>query len=281
MNQKSLRHLQDKHSLEDFESRQLYTTVLRNEENFVHGINEFLVENDLLNLRRRELLHKEWHENVYVPTRKKVEKVFEKKYPLLDQRKREEYEKFLEYKNKKGNVFLDVISKEEYDPLCLMTQEGVTNIKAHTGRLFDPLIAQERQRIEEQRAIYQCETGYVLSDAEIRKRWLPPAPLKPLGRDGTNSQTWIDMPLKLIESTVHDRSIKRMRGDSNISTIDFSGLWDSEQKEFLPEDTSVSENSSPRENVDLCSEKIEETEQPQPNDLLQGTKVENEDEQQT
>lgn len=262
LNQKSLRHLQDKHSLEDFESRQLYTTVLRNEESFVHGINEFLLENDLLNLRRRELLHKEWHENVYVPTRKKVEEVFENKHPLLDLRKREEYEKFLDYKNKKGDVFLDTISKDEYDPLCLMTQEGFTNIKARTGRLLDPLVAQERQRIEEQRAIYRCETGDVLSDDEIRKRWLPPAPLKPLGREGMNCQTWIDMPLKLIESKVHDRSIRKMRGDSNFSTIDFGGLWDTERQQSLPNESTVSENSTPRENLDPNSEKIEEM-QPQ------------------
>lgn len=224
LNQKSLRRLQDKHSIEDFESRQLYSTVLRNEENFVHGIDEFLRENDLLNLRRKELLHKEWHENVYTPTRKKIEATFEEGYMLLNQRKRAEYLKYLEYKNKKGDVFLDVISKEEYDPLCLLQKGSQTKLQARTGRLHDPLLAQERQRIDEQRTIHRCQTGEVLTDDEIQKSWLPPMPLRPLGRHGTTCTTWKEMPLTLIESPIHDRSRKRMIGSLYISNIALKDL---------------------------------------------------------
>ncbi|XP_039263941.2 protein FAM228B-like [Styela clava] len=235
INEKSLKRIQENHSIESLESRQLYMTVLKNEENFVHGIDEFLQENELLNLRRKELLYKEWHENVYEPTRRKIQNKIETEYPILDEKKREEYVKYLKYKNKKGDVFLDVMSKEEYDPMCLLHPDSPTLLKVQTPRLQDPLLAQERQRIDEERTISRCETGEILSDDAIRHRWLPALPLRPLGRHGTTCQTWLEMPLRHMESPIHVRSCKRMKRLSNASTINFDEIGNtSDNRKLLP-----------------------------------------------
>lgn len=48
-----------------------------------------------------------------------------------------------------GDVFLDIISPDEYDPLSLMHRDSPTSLKVRTPRLQDPLLVQERKRIDE------------------------------------------------------------------------------------------------------------------------------------
>jgi len=70
-----------------------------------------------------------------------------------------------------------------------------------TPNLQDPLLAQERGRNKEDQTILQCITGQVYSHSDIDQVRLPPLPLIPLGRHGTDSMTWLEMPLGNIEST--------------------------------------------------------------------------------
>jgi hypothetical protein len=44
-------------------------------------------------------------------------------------------------------------------------------------------------------------TGYNYTDKDIDQVKLPPLPLVPLGRQGTDSIKWLQMPLHNIEST--------------------------------------------------------------------------------
>jgi len=75
-----------------------------------------------------------------------------------------------------------------------------------TRPLQDPLISQGRQRSEEDRTILRCLTGYRYSDRDIEQVKMPPMPLVPLGRHGTNSVRWLEMPLSNIESTPRQAS---------------------------------------------------------------------------
>lgn len=52
----------------------------------------------------------------------------------------------------------------------------------------------------------RCVTGDALSDKEIEEMRLPPAPLVPLGRHGTECNTWLRMQLHDIDSGVRKRS---------------------------------------------------------------------------
>ena len=74
--------------------------------------------------------------------------------------------------------------------------------QAETKPLMDPVLAQDRERSEEDRVVFRCSTGAVLSDKALAQLHLPPLPLAPLGRHGTECNTWIEMPLGDIESPV-------------------------------------------------------------------------------
>ncbi|CAG2201077.1 purH [Mytilus edulis] len=70
-----------------------------------------------------------------------------------------------------------------------------------TQKFRDPLLSQGRERSEEERTIMRCMTGYNYTDKDIDQVKLPPLPLVPLGRHGTDSIKWLQMPLHNIEST--------------------------------------------------------------------------------
>ena len=72
--------------------------------------------------------------------------------------------------------------------------------QAEVDGIKDPLLLQERERYAEERTILRCEMGSKLSDRDIQQIQLPPLPLVPLGRHGTESTTWVAMPLSYIES---------------------------------------------------------------------------------
>ena len=70
----------------------------------------------------------------------------------------------------------------------------------------DPLLFQQSKRNEEDRITVACETGEQLTDEEIEKGRLPPLPLVPLGRHGTECSTWLAMKLHDIQSDLRHRS---------------------------------------------------------------------------
>lgn len=78
--------------------------------------------------------------------------------------------------------------------------------QAITRKLNDPLISQGSTRLEEDRTVVRCVTGDTMSDKEIGEMRLPPAPLVPLGRHGTECNTWLRMQLHDIDSGVRRRS---------------------------------------------------------------------------
>lgn len=221
INKKSLQKLRDYHSAETFETQQMYNRVLDNETNFVKGIEDFLRDTELLNIRRKELLYKRWQEKVYIPIRKQVESTIEQCFSVVDQERRKEYLKYLNYKNKKGDVFLDVMSKQEYNPLTLNDPRSRTSLKARFSKRDDPLHSFERRRNEEDKTILRCETGILYRDADLRARRLPAPPLVPLGRHGTECATWSAMPLRDIESPYRRRSRARMIGKLNLPEFHF------------------------------------------------------------
>lgn len=57
---------------------------------------------DVLDLRKREMLHKKWNDRVYEPLRGKIIDVMDgEDWPELDRRKRELHKQYLEFVNQK------------------------------------------------------------------------------------------------------------------------------------------------------------------------------------
>ncbi|XP_064628301.1 protein FAM228B-like isoform X2 [Lineus longissimus] len=230
LSQRNVKNVQEKADVEAKATKGLYTSILDTEDTFVKDIDDLLLYKDGLELRKKEILHKKWNERVHEPIRKHILGEMDgPAYTALARRKRQLYKEFIEFTNKKGHVFLDTFPPDEYFPFSMYPRPY--HLRVATKRLQDPLLSQERARSAEDRTILQCETGNIYSDRDIQQVRLPPLPLVPLGRQGTECKTWIAMPLKDIESPVRHASRetvdpnvemwRRMKSDLNASHFSF------------------------------------------------------------
>ncbi|XP_069126695.1 protein FAM228B-like isoform X2 [Argopecten irradians] len=239
---------QEKSDVETREARKLYEPLLQTEDTFVKNLEEYITYKDVMEQRKKEMLHKKWNDRVFEPLRKNIiEAMDSDDWPELDRRKRELHKQYLEFTNQKGHVFLDTMDPEEYyaqalnghrpSPIkhaCAKLDKRIAAAKKHfdhqhykvsTAALRDPLLSQGRQRSAEDRTILRCITGYTYTDKDLEQVKLPPLPLVPLGRHGTDSLKWLEMPLHNIESTPRIASRRRMRGTFNTSNLDYS-TWE-------------------------------------------------------
>ncbi|VDI06951.1 Hypothetical predicted protein [Mytilus galloprovincialis] len=228
LNEKTVKSLQEKSDVESKAARQLYNPLLETESTFVKDIEEYVCHKDVMDLRKKEMLHKKWNDRVHEPLRKKIIDVMDgDDWPELDRRKRELHKQYLEFVNEKGHVFLDTMDPREYYAQALNGHRPApikalfTAKEVQTQKFRDPLLSQGRERSEEERTIMRCMTGYNYTDKDIDQVKLPPLPLVPLGRHGTDSIKWLQMPLHNIESTPRMASRRRMQGVFNQCNVDF------------------------------------------------------------
>ncbi|XP_002739880.3 protein FAM228B-like [Saccoglossus kowalevskii] len=231
ISEKSVRHIQEKADPERLETKKLYMSLLDEEDGFVKDIDEFVTNKDYLDLRKKEMLHKKWSERVYEPLQKQIYREMKVQYPGVESRKRNLHDNYVDYCNRRP-VFLDTMSKNDYNPLELQNPRPAPII-ATTEELEDPLIAQEKVRNEEDKAVVRCMTGKSLSDKEIEQYRLPPLPLVPLGRHGTECSSWLAMKLHDIDSDSRVQSRRRMKSNFNDSQ------YDSEEWSNMPFDPKI------------------------------------------
>ncbi|XP_061176403.1 protein FAM228B-like isoform X7 [Saccostrea echinata] len=229
LNEKTVRGLQERSDMETKEARELYNPLLEVENTFVRDLENKVNTKEVLDLRKREMLHKKWNDRVYEPLREKIIDVMDgEDWPELDRRKRELHKQYLEFVNQKGHVFLDTMDPAEYYAQALNGHRPAP-IKIATKAFRDPLLSQGRERSAEERTILRCMTGNDYTDKDIEQVKLPPLPLVPLGRHGTDSIRWLEMPLHNIESTPRMASRRRMHGTFNQSQLDFEE-WSKAQR---------------------------------------------------
>ncbi|CAH1229795.1 Hypp251 [Branchiostoma lanceolatum] len=231
LNKKSVQGIQEKYDPSSKDTKRMYSQLLKEEDTFVQGLQSMVDYKGFLDLRKREILHKKWEERVHDPLRREIRREMNgPTYPELDRTKRTLHQKYLDYHNKKGTVFLDTMSPKEYDPLILISNRPQP-LKAQTSLLRDPLISQGRERTDEDRTVIRCLTGKTLSERDVEQHRLPQLPLVPLGRHGTECQTWLAMPLTDINSDTRQKSRRRMHGNYSTSHFDFPTTWSVQQEE--------------------------------------------------
>ncbi|XP_056014260.1 protein FAM228B-like isoform X22 [Ostrea edulis] len=221
-------YMKERSDMETKEARELYNPLLEVEGTFVRDMQNVVKSKDVLDLRKREMLHKKWNDRVYEPLRGKIIDVMDgEDWPELDRRKRELHKQYLEFVNQKGHVFLDTMDPSEYYAQALNGHRPApikvyfSEKKIATKAFRDPLLSQGRERSAEERTILRCLTGNDYTDKDIEQVKLPPLPLVPLGRHGTDSIRWLEMPLHNIESTPRMASRRRMHGTFNQSQLNF------------------------------------------------------------
>ncbi|XP_057305825.1 protein FAM228B-like [Hydractinia symbiolongicarpus] len=218
LSEKSIKTVQEKTDYESSAIKNMYLNLLENEQKIQRHLDYVIEHDSMVRKRRLQALLKEWYEQTYNPLNEKIlEEMNGESYKTLEKTKREEYNKYLKHRNEKGHVFLDVFEKEEYDPLSV-NSERPGPIKAVTHKLADPLLQQQQERNEEERVVLACDLGTRLSDKRIEMLRLPPLPLVPLGRHGTECKTWLDMKLTDIQSGVRQRSQERFYGVRNMTS---------------------------------------------------------------
>uniref|UniRef100_A0A673VMY4 Protein FAM228B n=1 Tax=Salmo trutta TaxID=8032 RepID=A0A673VMY4_SALTR len=124
----SFRRLQVKLESENQEARAITQPLLDTENGFVKDLERFLCQQERVELRKRELLHKRWTERVWTPIQRSVENQVSRCCCY------EEAEMFLHYIH-----------------YC--------NSKVNTPASRDPLFLQSREGIKEKRAVLRCQTG--------------------------------------------------------------------------------------------------------------------------
>lgn len=229
LNEDSIKDIQERSNFESRSVRNLYRTVLDNEESLVHDVDAFLEYVDIANENRRVELFKKWSERVYTPLQEKVQTEMKSgNFKSYEKKKRQLYDRYIDYRNRKGTVFLDVFSPEEYDPLELNNSCRPGPLKAKTENLDrkDPLLHQDFKKIVEDQDMIRCQTGRTTRAKDIKNYHLPPEPLVPLGRQNTTCRTWLRMPIHDIDSTPRLKSRERMSNTCNNSQIDFQ-TWQS------------------------------------------------------
>lgn len=104
LNEDSVRDIQERSDFESKSVRNICTAVLDNEDTLVQDIDAFLEYNDISNENRKALLFKKWSERVYTPLKEKIDmEMNSSNFKDYDRRKRDLYEKYLDYGNKKVN----------------------------------------------------------------------------------------------------------------------------------------------------------------------------------
>lgn len=73
---------------------------------------------EVLDLRKKEMLHKKWNDRVYEPLREKIIDVMDgEDWPELDRRKRELHKQYLEFVNEKVGTWVFSF-KKIYNLVC-------------------------------------------------------------------------------------------------------------------------------------------------------------------
>ncbi|XP_018551659.1 protein FAM228A [Lates calcarifer] len=177
----SLRQLQAKMETENLQAREIIKPLLDTENGFVKGLERFLSQRDVTELRRRELLHKRWTERVWFPLQRRVEEHVSSCSPAEAKRRQGLYSHYLHHCNTKGFVFLETYDLKEYNPFLLNIKKP-HYFKLNMADLQDSLHLQLHERMKEKRTARSCEAGCKYTRRQVEKL---PQRDRPLGESVT------------------------------------------------------------------------------------------------
>lgn len=112
----SIRRLQAKVENENQHTRNALEQLLNTENGFIKELEKVLNQHDVAERRRRELLHKQWTERLWLPLQKQLHQRVSSCGAIDMKRRQSLYNHFLQHCNSKGYVFLDTYNLQEYNP---------------------------------------------------------------------------------------------------------------------------------------------------------------------
>eukprot|EP00033_Pygsuia_biforma_P001510 GCRY01001705.1.p1 GENE.GCRY01001705.1~~GCRY01001705.1.p1 ORF type:complete len:355 (+),score=37.43 GCRY01001705.1:171-1235(+) len=95
----------------------LLEELMDERETFVGTLNNYMDRVDVEAENRKQKQHQQWESSVFKPIQDVVKQTMDSEFELTKEMRRDEYEKFLSYGNRR-NVYLETINPVEYDPLA-------------------------------------------------------------------------------------------------------------------------------------------------------------------
>lgn len=190
--------------------------------------------------RKKEILHNRWTKDVYEPLKKDLATAIDNlSWTSVEAKKHHMYKCYLQYVNTKGHVFLETFDPKEY-PRYPYSSGVPSKLETKVGP--DPLMFEERQRLEEDRFMFHCKTGMKYNDSDLKQIKQNSLPKTPLGRNGMDCMKWLQMPLVNIESTPREASRQRVyAGKHNMSVMSDILQHPDPNTEILPDRRSISQ----------------------------------------
>lgn len=205
----------DKSTLQDLEAVQrACSDVLHEEQCLMQEIDDFLQSENSRYEYKRTMLYQKWLKNVFDPLLNKLhlftdrggyEKLYSKKSALFND--------YLDYRNRKLDVFLDTLTTEDCSPSMIVEQIRSLQ-KISTSEADDPLTSQTSDYKNEAKLIQNCDEGL----QEVEHVGITEA-ISSVGRQDTGCSLWMAMQLVDIDSSVRQKSQVRQRGIQTKSIV--------------------------------------------------------------
>lgn len=126
-------------------------------------------KSDVSQLRKKELIYKNWHLHVYEPIKREIQKNMSSPSAKFARSLRDlRYEEYLSHTNERGCVFRDDFQSEEYDPVNLVPLEA-----SFVRPFKDPTSVRSRKDNDEQKLIFKCLTGKKFTSSQVQRARLP------------------------------------------------------------------------------------------------------------
>jgi len=177
-------------------SERLYRELTVTENTFVKTLDDELEENKRKRKQKYDVLFSKWEDAIFKTVKADIDgKLTGLQFKSLDSQKRRLFSRYLAACNTKGTVFLDVISKDEYDPLCLAKR----NISTTVPSSRDPTKLVQNE--DSTSASIETECG--VKSAGTRS-WTARADTR------GSCNEWIRLPIRDVDSSVRQRTRQRM-----------------------------------------------------------------------
>jgi len=215
---------------------QMCESILGAEHQYAEEVSDFLCDQDMLDLRRRELLHRKWSDRVYNPIRGQIDtEIHGKNFSTLRLHKRQLFNEFLEHCNRSGQIFLTSSGETRGANFKLKPLK----LTAQTRLLDDPLLVPLRTLNAEDGIGARCDTGKRLSRAEADRLRLPTGRLNPPGRHQMTWEDWQIMHINQIESPIRQRGRVKMHPNKTTSLVTWAHYYKPLDREVLDEEMSL------------------------------------------
>ena len=169
---------------------------------FFKKINNNIEKSDAAELRKRELLYKNWHLNVYEPIQKEIQKNMNSSNADMARHIRNlKYLEYLQHVNKYGYAFQEDYEPTDYDPCDVISLCANVPVK-----LRDPTTIRQRIQHKEDRTILKLITGKDFTDKQTDRIKLPLIMNDTESRGDLDWNSWILDQYNTIESTVRTKS---------------------------------------------------------------------------